>query len=120
VAELDDTVFSLGPGAIGGPVETPAGWHLVTVQDVKDAEYTDIDDEATRKLVRRKYLDEQLSDYTVELRKTEFPVEVYEDRLVLLAQQEADMAKTLTERAQQRGSVTEERIQELQKYLGPQ
>lgn len=120
VPELDEAVFSLGPGAIGGPVETPAGWHLVTVQDVKDAEYTDFEGEATRKLVRRTYLDEQLATYTVGLRKNAFPVEVYEDRLVQLAQQEADMAKALTQKAQQPGSVTAERIKELQQYLGPQ
>jgi hypothetical protein len=113
-------IFSLGPGAIGGPVETPAGWHLVTVQDVQEAKYTDFDDEATRKQVRRTYLDERLAAYTVELRKNEFPVEVYEDRLVQLAQQEADMVKALTEKAQEPGSVTEERVKELQKYLEPQ
>ena len=120
VPELDEVVFSLGPGAIGGPVETPAGWHLVTVQDLADAKHTDPDEEATRKLVRRRYLDERLAAYTVELRKNDFPVEVYEDQLVQLAQREADMVKSLTEQAQQPGSVTEERIKELQKYLGPQ
>ena len=120
VPALDEAIFSLGPGEIGGPVETPAGWHLVIVQDVKDAEYTDFDDEATRKLVRRRYLDERLAAYAVELRKNEFSVEVYEDRLVQLAQQEADMVKALTEKAQQPGSVTEERLEELQKLVQPQ
>ena len=120
VPALDEVIFSLGPGAIGGPVETPAGWHLVTVQDVQEAKYTDFDDEATRKQVRRTYLDERLAAYMVELRKNEFPVEVYEDRLVQLAQQEADMVKSLEEKAEQPGSVTEERIKELQKYLQPQ
>jgi len=120
VPNLDEAVFSLGPGTIGGPVETPAGWHLVTVQDMKEAEYTDLDEEATRKLVRRRYLDERLAAYAVELRKNEIPVKVYEDRLVKLAQQEADMAKALTESAQQSGSVTEGRLKDLQKFLGPQ
>lgn len=120
VPELDEAVFSLGPSAIGGPVETPAGWHLVTVQDLADAKYTDPDEEATRKLVRRRYLDERLAAYTVGLRKNDFPVEVYEDRLVQLAQQEADMAKVLMDKAQQPGSLTEKRIKELQRYLGPE
>jgi len=120
VPALDEAIFSLGPGEIGGPVETPAGWHLVIVQDVKDAEYTDFDDEATRKLVRRRYLDERLNAYTVELRKNEFTVEVYEERMIQLAQREADMVKTLSEKAQQPGSVTEERLEELQKkYVQP-
>ena len=120
VPALDEAIFSLGPGEIGGPVETPAGWHLVIVQDVKDAEYTQFDDEATRKLVRRRYLGERLNAYTVELRKNEFTVEVYEGRLIQLAQQEADMVKALSEKAQQPGSVTEERLEELQKFVQPQ
>jgi hypothetical protein len=61
-----------------------------------------------------------LAAYTVALRKNEFSVQVYQDRLMQFAQQEADMAKALTEKAQQPGSVTEERIKELQKFLGPQ
>ena len=120
VPALDEAIFTLGPGAIGGPVETPAGWHLVTVLDMADAKYTDFGEAATRELVRRRYLDERLDAYTVELRKNEFTVEVYEDRLVQLAQREADMVKTLTERAQEPGSVTEERLEELQKYVQPQ
>jgi len=120
VPALDEAIFTLGPGAVGGPVETPAGWHLVTVLDVADARYTDFGEAATRKLVRRRYLDEWLNDYVVELRKNEFTVEVYEDRLVQLAQREADMVKTLTEKAQQPGSVTQERLEELQKFVQPQ
>ena len=117
VPALDEVIFALGPGAIGGPVETPAGWHLVTVQDVRDAERTEFDEAGTRKLVRRVYLNEKLAAYTVDLRKNDFPVEVYQDNLVRLAQQEADMAGALTEKAQQPGSVTQERIKELQPYL---
>ena len=117
---LDEAIFALGPGAIGGPVETPAGWHLVTVLDMADAKYTDIEEAATRERTRRRYLDERLSTYVVDLRKNDFSVEVYEDRLVQLAQQEADMVKTLTEKAQQPGSVTEERLEELKKFVQPQ
>ena len=117
VPELDKVVFQLGPGQIGGPVETPAGWSLVKVLEVKEAEYTDFADEATRKMTRRKYLDEKLDAYTTELRMSQFPVEVYQDRLVQLEQQEADMVKSLAEKAQQPGSVTEQRIEELQKLI---
>jgi parvulin-like peptidyl-prolyl isomerase len=117
---LDEAIFSVGPGAIGGPVETPAGWHLVTVLDVKDAEYTDLGETSTRERARRHYIQERLDAYVVELRKNEFDVEVFEDRMVQLSQQEADMVKALSEKAQQPGSVTEERTKELQKYLPPQ
>jgi parvulin-like peptidyl-prolyl isomerase len=119
VPALDEVIFSLGPGDIGGPVETPAGWHLVTVAEVKEAKFTDFADEATRKLTRRKYLHEKLDAYTAELRLHQFPVEVYQERLVQLEQQEADMVKSLAQKAQQPGSVTQKRIEELRKLMKP-
>ena len=119
VPELDQVIFSLGPGEIGGPVETPAGWHLVKVVEVKEARFTDFSDEATHKLTRRKYLHEKIDAYTAELRKNQFPVEVYQDRLVQLEQQEADAVKALAEKSKQPGSMTEKRIGELQKLIKP-
>ncbi len=93
--QLDAMIFALQPAEIGGPVEAGGLWHLATVLDVRDAQYSDLDEPATRKYVRRKYVHEKLDDYVVELRKNEFPVQVYEDVLIRLAQQEADMVKTL-------------------------
>jgi parvulin-like peptidyl-prolyl isomerase len=119
VPALDKAIFALGPGKIGGPVESPAGWHLVTVLDVKDARFTDFTDEGTRKLTRRRYLHDKLDAYTADLRKNQFPVEVYQERLVQLEQQEADMVKSLAEKAKQPGSVTQQRIKELQKLMKP-
>ena len=43
-------VFALDPDKMGGPVETPAGWHLVKVLEMNEAKYTDFTDETTRKL----------------------------------------------------------------------
>jgi parvulin-like peptidyl-prolyl isomerase len=114
---LDQVVFALGPGEIGGPVESPAGWHLVKVLEMREARFTDFSDKATRKLARREYLHEKLDGYTTELRKSEFPVEVYQERLVQLEQQEADAVKALAEKAKQPGSVTSKRIEELQKLI---
>jgi hypothetical protein len=119
VPALDEAIFSLGPGKIGGPVETPAGWHLVTVLDVNEAKFADFDDDATRKLTRRKYLHEQLDAYTAALRTGGFPVEVYQDRMVQLSQQEADAVKALAEKAKLPGSVTEQRAKELQRLARP-
>jgi parvulin-like peptidyl-prolyl isomerase len=115
VPALDAAIFALGPGEIGGPVQTPAGWHLVMVQDVREAKYDDLVDPATRKRTRRSYIHDKLADYVVELRKNRFPVEVYEDKLIALAQQEADMVKEMSAKAAEPGSVTQERIKELQK-----
>jgi len=119
VPALDEAIFSLGPGKIGGPVESPAGWHLVKVLDVNEARYTDFSDETTRRLTRRRYLHEKVDRYTAELRKNQFTVEVYQDRLVQFAQQEADMVKTLAQKAKHPGSVTQKRIEELQKLMKP-
>jgi peptidyl-prolyl cis-trans isomerase C len=116
---LDKAIFALEPGELGGPIESPVGWHLVKVQEVNEARYTDFDDEATHKLTRRSYLHEKMNTYTVDLRKKQFTVEVYQDRLVQLAQQEADMVKTLAEKAKEPGSVTEQRVKELQKIMKP-
>ena len=117
---LDELIFALGPDEIGGPAESTAGWHLLRVLDVQEGKFADFDDEATRKRTRRRYVHERLDAYVVELRKNEFAVEVYEDRMIQLAQREADMVKAMTEKAQQPGSVTEERVKELQKFLQPQ
>jgi parvulin-like peptidyl-prolyl isomerase len=117
VPALDKVIFELGPGEIGGPVEAPAGWFLVKIQEVSEARFTDFSDEGTRKLARRSYLHEKLNDYTVNLRKNQFAVEVYQDRLVQLSQQEADMVKTLAEKSEQPGSVTKQRIEEMQKLM---
>lgn len=117
VPALDEAIFALGPGAVSAPVETPAGWHLVTVQDVREAKHDDLGAPATRKLVRRRYLDDKLNAYVVKLRREEFPVEVYQDVLVRLAQQEADMVKELADKARQPGSVTQQRVEELGKML---
>jgi len=114
---LDKVIFALGPGEIGGPVETPAGWFLVKIQEVSEARFTDISDEGTRKLARRSYLHAKVDAYTADLRKKQFPVEVYQDRLVQLEQQEADMVKSLAEKSEQPGSVTKRRIEEMQEMM---
>jgi parvulin-like peptidyl-prolyl isomerase len=116
---LNEVVFALNPNEVGGPVEAPVGWELVKVQEMQEARFTDFSDDATRQLTRRKFLEHKLNEYTTELRKDQFPVEVYQDRLVQLEQQEADMVKSLQEKAQQPGSVTEQRIKEFNKLARP-
>lgn len=114
---VDREIFSLEPGELGEPVESPAGWHLVKVLEVKDARFTNFDDEATRRLTRRKYLHEKVDAYTADLRKSRFPVEVYQERLVQLEQQEADAVKALARQADEPGSVTHERVRELNRFI---
>jgi parvulin-like peptidyl-prolyl isomerase len=115
---LDEVIFKLEPGEIGGPVESTEGWHLFKVLDVADAQFDDFKDAETRKLARRRYIHDKLDQYVMDLRKNDFTVEVYENNLVRLAQKEADMIARLTEQAAQPGSRTEQRVEELNKLIG--
>jgi hypothetical protein len=90
----------------------------VTVLDVADAKFDNFEDAATQKLTRCRYIHDQLDTYVMDLRKNDFTVEVYEDNMVRLAQQEADMVARLTEQAAQPGSKTEQRVEELKKMIG--
>ena len=116
---LDKATFALAPAEIAGPIETPAGWHLLKVMDVREEQYGDLAQPATRKRVRRAYIHEKLDAYVVGLRQKAFEVEVYEDNLTRLAQAEADMVQRLAEQAAEPGSVTQQRLQELQKAIKP-
>ena len=115
--ELDDFTFSLEPDVLGGPVESPAGWHLVKVLDVLDARYENLDDESTHRRTLRKYMKEKSSAYVVDLRKNRYEVVVLDDELARHFQQEADLIAELTKKAKEEGSVTEQRTEELEKWI---
>jgi peptidyl-prolyl cis-trans isomerase C len=117
--ELDKVTFSLEPETLGGPVESPAGWHLVTVLDLRDAEFEDIVNEATRKTTRRRYLQQQMNDYVINLRKNEFPVVVYEENLDRLFKAEAEWIASLEEKARQSPEETQKRLDEATKFMKP-
>jgi parvulin-like peptidyl-prolyl isomerase len=117
---LDEVIFKLQPGEIGGPVESTEGWHLFKVLDVTDAKFDSFEDAATRKLTRRRYIHDKLDQYVMDLRKNDFTVEVFEDNIVRLAQLEADTITKLAEQAAQPGSKTEQRIEELNELIGDQ
>jgi len=116
---LEEAVFSLAPGEIGGPVQVGKEWHIMRVMDVREAQRESFDEEATRKMARILYTQDQMDDYTVDLRKNDFTVEVYQDRIIQLSQREADEVGRLAEQAMEPGSVTNERLKELQKYITP-
>ncbi len=88
--KLDKLTFSLDPGELGGPVESPAGWHLVKVLDVRDAMYQDIEDKTTWKKTRRMLIHKKLDNYVEGLRKNEFPVEIRQDVINRIMQAEVD------------------------------
>ena len=107
--DLDDFTFGLEPDTVGGPVESPAGWHLVKVLDVLDARNENFDDAETQRLALRMYLKEKLDNYVVDLRNNRFEVMVYDDELTRRFQKEADFIAELNKKAAREGSVTEQR-----------
>ena len=115
---LDEVTFSLAPNEIGGPVESPAGWHLVKVLDMREARNQDVQDEKTRKLTRRTIMRNRQNDYVVKLRTSNaFPVVVYNDRINELAKQEADWIAALEKKAQKASSLTKKREEEYKEYM---
>ncbi len=89
--ELSKLTFSLEVNELGGPVESPAGWHLVKILDLRDAMHEDIEEKNTWNKTRRMMIHEKLDQYTTNLRINEFKVEVYEDVFNRIAQAEVDM-----------------------------
>ena len=113
--ELDKETFLLEAGEIGGPVKSPAGWHLVRILDQRDAVYTDINDEATDKKTRRMLLDDKLDQYVIDLRKEHFPVEINDELMSKLAQQEVDWYQEKLKTSQKSPEEIKEEIMRLQK-----
>jgi PPIC-type PPIASE domain len=115
--ELDDFTFNLEPEVVSDPVESPAGWHLVKVLDVNDAQYQNFDDPQVRNMTLRLYMHHKINDYVIDLRKNHFEVAVYEDELNRNFQNEADYIAELTLKSKEAGSVTQQRMEDLQKYI---
>ncbi len=111
--ELDKLAFSLAPGELGGPVQTPNGWHLVQVQDMEEAIYADPDEERTRRMTRRRMIKERLNEYVVGLREKDIPVEVYSDRLSYHMQKEIDWYQIKSETGTQSPEKVYEEIEKL-------
>jgi len=86
--ELDELTFSLPLNSIGGPVESPAGWHLIKVLEIRAAANTDISEKDTWRKTRRMMIKERLNEYTADLRKNHYKVEVYNDVLNRLLAEE--------------------------------
>jgi parvulin-like peptidyl-prolyl isomerase len=113
--ELDEVTFLLEAGEIGGPVQSPAGWHLVRVLDVRDAQHKNIADAQTQKKARRLYLEDKLNQYVINLRKEAFAVEINEEMIQKLSQQEIDWYQEMLEKAQKSPEEVIEDIKRLQK-----
>jgi peptidyl-prolyl cis-trans isomerase C len=113
--ELDEVTFLLEAGEIGGPVQSPAGWHLVRVLDQRDALYKNIADQQTRNKVRKMLLDEKLNQYVINLRKESFTVDVDAEMINRLSQQEIDWYQEMLGKAQKSPEEVIEEIERLRK-----
>jgi parvulin-like peptidyl-prolyl isomerase len=89
--ELDRLTFSLKPDELGGPVESPVGWHLVKVTGIREPRFQKIDDKDTWKTTKNMLWRERRDHYVADLRtKNVFPVEVYADRFQQIVRQEEE------------------------------
>ncbi|MDH5469400.1 MAG: peptidyl-prolyl cis-trans isomerase [Gammaproteobacteria bacterium] len=113
--ELDEVTFLLEAGEIGGPVQSPAGWHVMRVLDQRDALHKNIADPQTLKEARRMLLEDRLNQYVINLRKDNFKVAIEEDMLQKLSQQEIDWYQEIQEKARKSPEEVIEDIKRLQK-----
>jgi parvulin-like peptidyl-prolyl isomerase len=99
--ELDKLTFSLKPDELGGPVESPAGWHLVKVLEARKARLQNISDKDTLTTTRNMIMREKFDQYVVSLRTQKvFPVEVYDKTLERIIKQEDEKVKAAREKAE--------------------
>jgi parvulin-like peptidyl-prolyl isomerase len=115
--ELDDFTFNHELEVVSEPVESPAGWHLIKILDVNDAQYQNFDDPQVSRLTLRLYMKKKFNDYVIDLRKNHFEVAVYQDELNRQFQKEADYIAALNVKAKEKGSITEQRMEDMQKYI---
>ena len=91
---LDHLTFSLKPDELGGPVESPVGWHLVKVMGVREPRLQNIEDKDTWKTTKNMLWRERRDRYVADLRtKNVFPVEVYTERFQQIVRQEEEKIK---------------------------
>lgn len=73
VPEISDTVFSMKPGEVSGPVQTQFGWHVIQLVEFRDLPKPTIEeahDEIVRKIARdegQKLMEKLRSDAKIEI-----------------------------------------------------
>lgn len=107
--ELDRLTFSLKLDDLGGPVESPAGWHLVKVLEARDAKYQNIKDKDTWERAKNMLLREKQDAYVVNLRKNVFPVEIYADVFQRIVRKEEEKINANRKKLEKTSSPAQER-----------
>ena len=116
---LEDSIFKLEPDTVSEPVQSTAGWHLIKVLAIDEAQVENLDKPQVRQRAFRAYMQDKFNDYVVDLRKNHFEVVVYQDELERQFKREADFIAGLDAQEKQEAITTEQRIEELQKYITP-
>ena len=116
---LDEVTFALKPDELGGPVKSPAGWHLVKVEDVRAAQFQDPADASTGRIARRNLIRDRVNKYVTDLRLHAFKVDVYQDRLNDEFKKEAAWVAQLEQKAKAPDSLTQKRTAEMMQLLKP-
>jgi parvulin-like peptidyl-prolyl isomerase len=107
---LDQLTFSLKPDELGGPVESPVGWHLVKVLGIREARLQNIDDKDTWKTTKNMLWRERRDRYVADLRtKNVFPVEVYTERFQQIVRQEEERIEAGRKKSEST-SLTEQKL----------
>jgi uncharacterized protein YacL (UPF0231 family) len=114
---LDQLIFNLEPEVVGGPVESPAGWQLVKVLDVRDVQFESYDDVLTQNRTLMSYMQGKFIDYIADLRKNHFKVVIYDDELNRQLQKEADEFAQLNNKAEHKAEVTEQHDEKSHQWM---
>ena len=102
---------------LSGPVESPAGWHLVKVLDVRDAQHQFLTEPGTRKVTRRLYMHNRLDEYLVGLRKDTFEVVVHQDEINRVFREETQWIAALEQKASEHPEAGQKRLEELKQIF---
>jgi hypothetical protein len=114
---LEEMIFNMQPEVVSEPVELRAGWGLLKVLAVVEAQPESLDNPQTRERAFRAYMQDRLNDYVVELRKNRFKVVVYNDELQRQFKREADFIAELNRKEQMENPGSVQPLEELQKYI---
>jgi hypothetical protein len=114
---LEEMIFSMKPEAVSEPVQSRAGWCLLKVLAVVEAQPQDLDNPQTRERVFRAYMQDRLNDYVVDLRKNHYEVIVYNDELERQFQREAEFIAELNRNTQQEDPLNAQPLEELQNFI---
>ena len=116
---LEEMIFNMQPEVVSDPVETRAGWYLLKVLAVVEAQPENLDNPQTRERAFRAYMQDRLNDYVADLRKNHFEVVVYNDELQRQFKREADLIAELNRKEQQQNFGSAQPLEELQKFITP-